>query len=60
MGRKWWWALIFVVAMNRFARAEDLGEEGFVDSQGVRIHYVTLGRVDNTQATLVIYEPLFH
>src|SRR6266566_3121224 len=43
MGRKWW-ALIFVVATNPFARAEDLGEEGFVDSQGVRIHYVTLGK----------------
>jgi pimeloyl-ACP methyl ester carboxylesterase len=44
MGRKWWWALIFVAALSPFARAEDLGEEGFVDSQEVRIHYVTLGK----------------
>src|SRR5712692_1699893 len=44
MRRNWWWALIFVVAMSPFARAEDLGEEGFVDSQEVRIHYVTLGK----------------
>src|SRR5439155_77869 len=44
MSRKWWWTLMFVVAINPFTRAEDAGEEGFVDSQGVRIHYVTVGK----------------
>ena len=44
MDRKSWWVLTFVVAMNPLARADDLGEEGFVDSQGVRIHYVTMGK----------------
>jgi hypothetical protein len=29
--------------VNPFATADDLGEEGFVDSQEVRIHYVTMG-----------------
>ena len=44
MGRKWCLILMFVFALNTFARAEDLGDDGFVDSQGVRIHYVTLGK----------------
>ena len=44
MGRKWCLILMFVFALNTFARAEDLGDDGFVDSQGVRIHYITLGK----------------
>ena len=35
----------FFLAMGiATARAEELGEEGFVDSDGVKIHYVTAGK----------------
>ncbi len=35
-------SMVFVVGMTQ-ARAEDLGKHGFIDSAGVKIHYVTRG-----------------
>ena len=36
-------ALLFVSARSAVVRAEELGEDGFADSGGVKIHYVTAG-----------------
>jgi pimeloyl-ACP methyl ester carboxylesterase len=44
MGAKGWLALLLGLAGGAGARAEDLGEEGYADSGGVKIHYVTLGK----------------
>jgi pimeloyl-ACP methyl ester carboxylesterase len=44
MGQKSWWMILLIVVMNPLAQAQELGEEGFADSKGVRIHYVTLGK----------------
>ena len=41
--KAWLVALITVVCCSR-AGAEDLGDEGFADSDGVKIHYVTAGK----------------
>jgi pimeloyl-ACP methyl ester carboxylesterase len=37
-------SLLFLFVWALFAAAEDLGEEGFADSGGVKIHYVTKGK----------------
>jgi pimeloyl-ACP methyl ester carboxylesterase len=39
-----WWIILFLIVMTPIAKAQELGEEGFADSNGVRIHYVTLGK----------------
>src|SRR6516225_9758798 len=44
MGAKGWLALLLGLVGGTGARAEDLGEEGYADSGGVKIHYVTLGK----------------
>src|SRR5262249_23278845 len=44
MRRKMWWIILFLIVMTPIAKAQELGEEGFADSNGVRIHYVTLGK----------------
>jgi pimeloyl-ACP methyl ester carboxylesterase len=41
--KAWLVALVALVCGSR-AGAEDLGEEGFADSDGVKIHYVTAGK----------------
>ena len=41
--KAWLVALMTVVCCSR-AGAEDLGDEGFADSDGVKIHYVTAGK----------------
>lgn len=51
MGPKWWWLILSIVVM--LGDLNDLGDhplagvqekEGFADSKGVRIHYVTRGK----------------
>src|SRR5262245_19953841 len=37
-------AALFCLSLVNFAHADELGEEGFVDSRGVKIHYVTSGK----------------
>ncbi len=49
MSRRWFGFVLALLNLAAFARAEDLGREGFVDSGGVPIHYVTSG-----QGTLVV------
>jgi pimeloyl-ACP methyl ester carboxylesterase len=44
MSAQWWLAALLGVACVGPAWAEDPGEEGFVDSGGVKIHYVTQGK----------------
>src|SRR6516225_8790240 len=44
MGAKGWLALLLGLVGGTGARAEDLGEEGYADSGGVKIHYVTEGK----------------
>jgi pimeloyl-ACP methyl ester carboxylesterase len=44
MGAKGWLALLLGLVGGTGARAEELGEEGYADSGGVKIHYVTLGK----------------
>ncbi len=44
MSPKWSWVIIPILVINPYATAQELGEEGFADSKGVRIHYVTLGK----------------
>jgi pimeloyl-ACP methyl ester carboxylesterase len=44
MGTRWWLTALLGVACFGPAGAEELGDEGFVDSGGVKIHYVTLGK----------------
>src|SRR5437899_4734599 len=39
-----WLPLLLLLAAAPPAAADDLGEEGFADSQGVKIHYVTQGK----------------
>jgi epoxide hydrolase 4 len=36
--------LLLLLVWSQGARAEELGEEGYADSGGVKIHYVTLGK----------------
>jgi pimeloyl-ACP methyl ester carboxylesterase len=43
MRSRWYFVLLFL-ALPSPARADELGEEGFVDSGGVKIHYVTAGK----------------
>jgi pimeloyl-ACP methyl ester carboxylesterase len=38
------WLVLAFIFMSMPAVADDLGEEGFVDSDGVKIHYVTAGK----------------
>jgi pimeloyl-ACP methyl ester carboxylesterase len=40
----WWLSLLAVPGSVMAAAGQELGEEGFVDSQGVKIHYVTQGK----------------
>jgi pimeloyl-ACP methyl ester carboxylesterase len=45
MKRRWWLSLLLLGGwLSPAAHAEELGEEGFVDSNGVKIHYVTRGK----------------
>ncbi len=44
MSSKWWLSLLLLGGWAGTAAAEELGEEGFADSQGVKIHYVTRGK----------------
>ena len=44
MKSRGWLTLLLLGAWAGPALADDLGEEGFVDSQGVKIHYVTQGK----------------
>src|SRR5215470_15597171 len=44
MGAKGWLALLLGLVAGTGARAEELGEEGFADSGGVKIHYVAAGK----------------
>lgn len=37
-------AVVLLACSVQVSRAEDLGEDGFVDSDGVKIHYVTAGK----------------
>jgi pimeloyl-ACP methyl ester carboxylesterase len=43
MRRSWFICVTAVLLLASGARAEGLGEDGFADSHGVKIHYVTLG-----------------
>jgi pimeloyl-ACP methyl ester carboxylesterase len=43
--KPWWWLLSVLCGLFAVpVQAQELGEEGFADSQGVKIHYVTLGK----------------
>jgi pimeloyl-ACP methyl ester carboxylesterase len=44
MKSRWWLSLVLIGAWGRPAQPEELGEEGFVDAGGVKIHYVTAGK----------------
>jgi pimeloyl-ACP methyl ester carboxylesterase len=44
MHPRWWLSQLLLVAFIAPAPAQSLGEEGYVDSSGVKIHYVTLGK----------------
>ncbi len=44
MTAKWGLAVVLMLALAAPVLAEDLGEDGFADSNGVKIHYVTLGK----------------
>jgi pimeloyl-ACP methyl ester carboxylesterase len=44
MKSRGWLTLLLLGAWAGPARTDDLGEDGFVDSQGVKIHYVTRGK----------------
>jgi pimeloyl-ACP methyl ester carboxylesterase len=39
-----WYLLLVLLVFAAPTRADDLGEEGFADSSGVKIHYVTAGK----------------
>jgi epoxide hydrolase 4 len=39
-----WYFLLLLLVFAAPARADELGEEGFADSSGVKIHYVTAGK----------------
>jgi pimeloyl-ACP methyl ester carboxylesterase len=39
-----WYLLLVLLFFAAPSRAEELGEEGFADSSGVKIHYVTAGK----------------
>jgi hypothetical protein len=38
------WALVLALAWAAPARGQELGEEGYADSGGVKIHYRTMGK----------------
>jgi epoxide hydrolase 4 len=42
--RSRWGVVLLLLAFAAPARADELGEEGFADSGGVKIHYVTAGK----------------
>ncbi len=44
MRSKWWLAWGVVMALTAPAPAQQLGEDGYADSNGVKIHYVTMGK----------------
>jgi epoxide hydrolase 4 len=44
MKRIWWAALALSIAGTAPVGGQELGEEGFADSGGVKIHYVTTGK----------------
>lgn len=44
MQTKWWLAWGLVMTLTTAAEAQQLGEDGYADSNGVKIHYVTLGK----------------
>src|SRR5712664_1389292 len=41
---KWILSAVLILAAGLPVRAEQLGEEGFADSNGIKIHYVTSGK----------------
>jgi pimeloyl-ACP methyl ester carboxylesterase len=44
MKSPWWWTLLLLGGWVNPAQPDELGEDGFVDSKGVKIHYVTKGK----------------
>jgi pimeloyl-ACP methyl ester carboxylesterase len=44
MKSRWWLALLMLVGWVNPAPSVEMGEDGFVDSKGVKIHYVTKGK----------------
>jgi pimeloyl-ACP methyl ester carboxylesterase len=44
MSSTWWLSLLLLGGWAGTVVAEEVGEEGFVDSHGVKIHYVTRGK----------------
>jgi pimeloyl-ACP methyl ester carboxylesterase len=44
MRTKWNAAFLFFLVLAVPTRGEEMGEEGFADSSGVKIHYVTMGK----------------
>ncbi len=44
MASQWWLSLLLLGVWAGTAVADELGEEGFADSHGVKIHYVTRGQ----------------
>src|ERR1700737_3756368 len=44
MHPRWWLPPILLAALGVPAPAQSLGDEGYVDPGGVKIHYVTLGK----------------
>ena len=44
MASKWWLATLLLGGWTLPAFGDEAGEEGFADSNGVKIHYVTMGR----------------
>ena len=44
MQSKWWLAWGLIMTLTASAEAQQLGEDGYADSNGVKIHYVTMGK----------------
>jgi pimeloyl-ACP methyl ester carboxylesterase len=44
MSPPWWLAALVLLVFAAVAPAGELGEDGYADSQGVKIHYVTTGK----------------
>ncbi|HLN29252.1 MAG TPA: alpha/beta hydrolase [Gemmataceae bacterium] len=44
MRHKWFLSGVLLLACTSLTRGGEMGEEGFADSNGVKIHYVTMGK----------------